>query len=287
MNELQEQVALVTGGSDGIGKEVARGLVRRGAEVVIVGRNVEKGQAAAAELNEDASRQAVTFIASDLALMPEVRRLAKTFRRQHHRLDILIHSAGIIHTGFDLTDEGHETNFAVDYLSRFLLTNLLLDLLQAGAPARIINIAAASGKGKLDFEQMHRPTRGGMRALGQAQLANEVFALELAARLQGSGVETAAIHPGAVDTNIRRNFPGWLNAIMGLIFSRMVMSPAEGAELPLWLAADAENVNGKLFKPPRQEITPADSLRDPQTRRRLWQISSELVGLREAIPSMK
>ena len=279
------KLALITGGTDGIGREVARALVRRGAQVVVVGRNVEKGRAAADRMNREAKREAVAFVAADLSLMSEVRRLAAAYRAQHNRLDILVHSAGVIHTKFELTAEGHEVNFATDYLSRFLLTHLLLDLLQAGAPARIVNIAAARGKGRLDFEQIRRPTRGGMRALGQAQLANELFTLELAERLEGSGVEASVIHPGAVDTNIRRDLPRWLNAIMGLLFKPIVMSAEEGAELPVWLAMEAEGINGKLFKPARREITLDESLLDVEQRRRLWQLSAGLVGLEEQQPA--
>ncbi|MDX1663753.1 MAG: SDR family NAD(P)-dependent oxidoreductase [Candidatus Promineifilaceae bacterium] len=277
--------ALITGGTDGIGKEVARGLARQGGEVIIAGRNKEKGRAAAAELNRDAGRQAVAFVPADLSLMGNVRHLAETVLRRQGRLDLLVHSAGVIHTGFELTEEGLETNFATNYLSRFLLTHLLLERLQASAPARVLIIAAARGKGKLNFEQIERPTRGGMRALGQSQLANDIYTMELAARLEGSAVEVAAIHPGAVDTNIRRQFPGWLNRIMGLLFGRMVMTAAEGAELPLWLATSGESINGRLFKPQRNEIVPAASVLDLEQRRRLWEVSTALVGVEERQPA--
>lgn len=250
----KQKVALVTGGTGGIGKEVARGLLKRGMSVVIVGRTVEKGEQTVNELGQSTGNSAIKFIAADLSLMQEVKRAAAEFRANHQRLDILVHSAGGMHLKFEKTAEGIESNIASSYLHRFLLTELLLDLLRENAPSRIITIAGSRGKGKLDLALFRNPTYGGLRAHGQAQAANDQWTLELARRIEGSGVEIAALNPGAVDTDIRREFPGWMTAIMKLIFGRQSQTPAEGAVLPLWLATAAEDIHGKLFKTPQSEL---------------------------------
>lgn len=278
---MEAKTALVTGGTGGIGKEVARGLAGRGMHVTIVGRTAEKGRRTRDELQASTGSQQIEFIQADLSLMREVQQVAQQFREKHGWLDVLVNSAGTIHLKFDRTAEGLEHNIASSYLGRFLLTNLLLDLLKQSAPSRVITIAGSRGKGTVDLDNLADPRYGGMRAHGQAQAANDAFTLELAERLEGSGVEVAALNPGAVDTDIRREFPSWLMTIMKLIFGRSAKTPAEGAELPLRLATKPSNINGKLFKPPFTEIPVSGSMRDAGHRRSFWEISERLAGLSE------
>jgi NAD(P)-dependent dehydrogenase (short-subunit alcohol dehydrogenase family) len=284
-NDLTGKIALITGGTDGIGRQTAKGLAQRGASVVVVGRNATKGQATV-ELVRDAVPSAkIEFIQTDLSLMSEVRRLADEFRRRYDRLDVLIHSAGVILGKRELTAEGIEKTFAIDYLSRFLLTNLLLDLLKASVPSRVINIAAAGMTiGKLDFDDIlgERKT-GGMRALGQAQYANDVFTVELARRLRGTGIATSVLNPGGVDTDIRREMPRLLSFVMGMLMRPLIQTPQQGAEAPLLLATAPEyaDVQGGLFQKFRKfkQIQPSAKISDPEQAKRLWEVSEQLTGL--------
>ncbi len=268
-----KKIALVTGGTGGIGKEVARGLLQRGMAVMIVGRTAAKGEQTAAKLGQSTGNKHVSFVQADLSQMREVQRVAETFRAQHDRLDVLVHSAGIIHMRFDRTDEGIEYNIASSFLQRFLLTNLLLDQLKAGAPSRVVNIAGSRGKGKIDLSHFSNPSYGGMRAHGQAQAANDAWTVELAKRLSGTGVQVVALNPGAVDTDIRREMPNWMTGVMKLIFGRKALTPAQGAELPLWLATEADEIHGKLYSVPRKELMVTDELR--QVGSQLWDASAQ------------
>ncbi len=274
---MSKTIALVTGGTGGIGKEVARGLAQRSMDVTIVGRAQSKGLRAAEDLRRATGNDHIDFIQADLSLMAEVRRVAEQFCARHEQLNVLVHSAGVMRLKFDRTAENIEYNIASSYLSRFLLTNLLLGLLAVGAPSRVINIAGSRGKGKVDMEHLINPRYGGMRAHGQAQAANDAFTIELAKRLDGTGTEAAALNPGAVETDIRREFPQWVLAIMKPLFGRNTKTPTEGAALPLWLATDAPYINGKLYDPARQELSVANSIREAGPA--LWQASARAVGL--------
>ena len=278
MSAPREKIALITGATSGIGKALAIRLAEDGYTLVLVGRNVERGktvQKTAREMGVDAH-----FMTADLSLMSEVKQLAETFRQQHDHLDLLVHSAGIILTGRELTHEGLEATFATDYLSRFYLTELLMNELRASPAARIVNIAAAgSGMGTLHFDDLLGDRKiGGMRGLGQAQFANDVHTIELARRLRDTSVTVNVMHPGAVDTAIRRELPGWLNGLMRLLMFWAVMSADEGAEAPYYLATSPEvaGISGGLFKQ-KEQITPSEKTADPTLGKRLWQTSEQLI----------
>lgn len=279
------KAALVTGGTDGIGRATANKLAARGWTVVLVGSNAQKGEKAAQAMTAETGNEAVTFMQADLSLMKEVRRLAGAFKEKHGRLDALVHSAGVIHSERGVTEEGLEASFAINYLSRFLLTNLLLSRLKASAPARVVNVAYAGGNSAdaLDFGSLQSEKEfGGMKALNQAPVANDLFGLELAERLEGTGVGVAVVNPGLVATDIRRKADPWFMRLIDYALFFMVQTPEESTETPVWLAADADlaAMNGRFFGPKREEKAVPDELRDPALRERLWRASAELSGLR-------
>jgi NAD(P)-dependent dehydrogenase (short-subunit alcohol dehydrogenase family) len=277
----QARTALITGGTGGIGKALAGRLARDGFQVTIVGRNAERGAAAQRDIQAAVPAARVDFIQADLSLMREVKRLAEAVRARHEHLDLLVHSAGAIHTRRILTEEGMEATFTTDYLSRFYLTELLMDHLRASGGGRVLNIAAAgSGMGRLHFDDLHGERKiSGMRGLGQAQFANDVHTLELARRLNGAAVTVNAMHPGMVDTGIRREFPGWLNRLLGFLFARWVMTPEEGAAAPyaLLTSPEYEDVSGGLFQR-EKPLSPSEKTADPALGRRLWESSQRLVA---------
>jgi NAD(P)-dependent dehydrogenase (short-subunit alcohol dehydrogenase family) len=284
--DLTERTVLVTGGTDGIGKAIATRLAARGATVAIVGRTASKGEQAAQAIADAAENESVTFWQADFSEMTDVRRFASAFRETYDRLDALVHSAGVIHSTRIVTDEGLEASFAINYLSRFLLTHLLLDRLKASAPARIVNVAYAGGDSvdALDFDDLQGAEGfSGMQALSQAQVANDLFGLELAERLEGTGVGIAVANPGLVDTDIRRKRAPWYMPLVDYLLWFARRSPAEVAEDLAPLAADVAPaaLNGQFFGPDGEPIEVPDEQQDPPTRKRLWRVSSDLVGLRD------
>ena len=281
----QQKTALITGATGGIGKALALRLAKDGYDLMIVGRNAERGKSVVQTIQQygvDAH-----FVRADLSLMREVQHVAETFQQHYNHLDLLVHSAGVIHTKRILTDEGLEITFATDYLSRFYLTNLLLECLKTSSSARILNIAASGGgMGTIHFDDLLGERKiGGMRGLGQAQFANDVHTVELARRLKDTPITINAMHPGAVDTGIRRELPRWLNGIMGLLFSRVAMTADEGAEAPYYLVTSPEvaQVSGALFKK-AERITKSTKADDPTLGERLWDVSEQLVQEAVGVP---
>lgn len=194
---LTGKVALVTGSTDGLGREVARRLAAAGAHVIVHGRNVERGEALVAELTKGGKGSA-RFYAADLASLDQVRRLADDVRRDYKRLDILVNNAGVGFV-FDSTRkfsaEGHEMHFAVNYLAHYLLTKRLLPLIVASAPSRIINVSSGS-QTPIDFDDpmMEKGFNGG-RGYAQSKLAQILMTIDMAPDLERRGVLTYSLHP--------------------------------------------------------------------------------------------
>lgn len=283
--------ALVTGGTDGVGKEVARGLARGGCAVVIVGRDVDKGRRAEEELRESAGHAEVRFLPGDLSLVRGAIEVADELVRSGTTLRFLVHSAGIVRGRYELTADGIESNFAVNYLSRFVLTTRLLPLLQAagrpGAAARILIVGGAAQNGTIYFENTNLRRRfSTLRAVGQFCAANDVFTLELARRLAverpESPVTIANLKLGVVKTNIRREFPIWMKWLVPLIMDPLLgQTPVQAAAPALELLLDRtrEGTTGALFLKVRQfkQVTANGRMVDPELGRRLWALSERLV----------
>jgi retinol dehydrogenase-14 len=279
--DMEGQVCVVTGSSGGIGFETARGLAKKGAEVVIVGHHRGRGEGAVARIREEYPAAAVDFVLADLSRLDEVRRLAGSLQAQYERLDVLVNNAG----GFFLrrreTADGLEMTLALNYLAPFLLTNLLLARLQASAPARIVNVSSAMHEngsihwGDLQLEQGYN----GMKAYGQSKLALLLFTYELARRLEGSGVMANALHPGFVATNIGQQQP-LVRPFMRILYFFVAKSPEEGAETPIYLASspEVEGVSGQYFVD-KKPVASSEASHDREAARRLWETSERLTEL--------
>lgn len=277
----QDRVYLITGATAGIGLATARALAERGGKVVLVGRNPQKGAATLAALQEQTGNSRLDYLNADLSSQAEVRRLAAAFQERCNRLDVLINNAGGAFLRRELTVDGIERTFALNHLSYFLLTNLLLDTLKASAPSRIVNVSSGSHRqARLDFDdlQLSRGYRV-MRAYGQSKLANILFTYELARRLEGTGVTASALHPGMVATNIGKN-NGWLARLVINLWHLTALSPDEGAETVVYLATspEVEGVSGKYFVRCRA-VPSAPITYDREVARRLWEVSAAMVGL--------
>ncbi len=244
------KVCLVTGATAGIGQVTARELARRGQHVVIVGRSPERCATALAEIKAQSPAGSAESLVADLSSLADLRRLADQVRERFPRLDVLVNNAGGIFLSRRETADGIEMTLALNHLSYFVLTNLLLDLLKASKPARVVNVASDAHKGvSINFDDIQGKTRyRGWRAYQQSKLANILFTNELARRLEGSGVTANCLHPGFVRTTIfrERGAVGWL---LRRAADLIALSPEEGARTSIFLASSPEvdGISGRYF----------------------------------------
>ena len=279
-----ERVALVTGGTDGIGRAVALQLARCGDRVLFVGRSAQRGAKVMAELRKALPGVDHVFLPADLSLLAETARVADKVARHADRLDAAVFCAGILSTVPEWTAEGLERNFVLNYLSRHLLARRLLPMLTEAPSGRLVLVSnAGMYRDTLDFDDLqHRHGKSGLRVAGRTQFANDLLAVELADRMGGTRVEVTCVFPGVTDTGVFRNAVG-LPRIVGIlapVLLRLIgSSPEEAARTPVFLAQDARAVGtgGRFYSPRlKQRPVPARAQR-PDRRGELWAASEELV----------
>lgn len=280
-NLLNGKTAIVTGASSGMGKVTALELAKAGAKVVIVCRPGSKAEAAFGEISAEAGKGNVELMNADLSSQSSIRACVEEFRKTHERLEILVNNAGIFLSNRELTADGFERTFATNHLAYFLLTNLLLDMLKASAPARIVCVASKAERwGKIDFDDLQSErSYSGMKAYSQSKLANILFTYELARRLKHTGVTANCLHPGLVNTGWGRGFRGIFKIGIKLV-TPFMLAPEEGAKTSIYLASspEVEKVTGQYFikcKPARS----ADSSYDADVAKKLWEVSERLTKL--------
>ena len=284
IGDMGGKTVLITGGTSGIGKAAAVALAAMGANVVIVGRNQERGEAAVEEIRARSHNEPVELLLADLSVQSEVRGLAQEFQARHDRIDVLVNNAGLVQSKRTESLDGIETTLAINHLAPFLLTNLLLERLEESAPSRVITVSSEAQRwGTMDFEDLQsRRKYRGFPVYGMTKLANIMFTYELAERLSGTGVSANCLHPGSVGTNFGQNNKGPM-ALFFRTFKPFMRSPEKGADTLVWLASSPEvdGVSGKYFSD-RKEIEAKSVAYDRAARRRLWEISEELTGLKVA-----
>jgi NAD(P)-dependent dehydrogenase (short-subunit alcohol dehydrogenase family) len=279
------KTVLITGATNGIGKEAARGLAKLGARVLIVGRNAQKCAETVAELQRSTGNQAIEALTADLSAMAEVRRLADEVKARYPRLEVLINNAGAYFSKRLTSADGYEMTFALNHLSYFYLTTLLLDLLKASAPARIVNVSSEAHQfARLNLVNPHKPpVYSGFRIYGESKLANIVFTYELARRLEGTGVTANAMHPGFVRTGFGRNNAGLASKLFGFM-QRFALTPEQGADTIIYLASspEVEGVSGKYFVKRKAKPSSRASY-DQQTWEGLWTLSERLIAEKQPV----
>ncbi len=266
---MKDKTILVTGATDGIGRQTALELAQRGAHVLLHGRNPKRAPAVLAELRHRTGNERLEYLNADFAALAEVRALAEAVLARYDRLDALINNAGVFMPQRQLSRDGLELTFAVNHLAPFLLTNSLLPRLKRSAPARIVIVSSTTHQGEhLDFDDLQSEQRyDGYTAYARSKLANVLFTYALAERLKGTGVTANALHPGAVSTKLLH--AGW---------GAGGASVAAGAATPVYLATapEVEGVTGRYFANQRPTRS-APATYDRALQERLWAASEALV----------
>lgn len=266
---MKGKIVLVTGSTDGIGQQTALELARMGAHVLVHGRSEQRAAAVRDEIRRLSDNPHVDAIAADLAALRHMRQLANTLRQRYDRLDVLINNAGVFMNERRLTEDGLEMTFAVNHLAPFLLTQLLMDSLQAAHDARIITVSSvAHQRATVDFDDLQGERQfDGYRAYALSKLGNILFTYELAERLAGTGITANCLHPGVITTKLLQTG-----------FNMSGASLQQGAATSVYLASSQEvaNVTGTYFVDKRP--TPSAPLtHDRELRQRFWRVSEELT----------
>jgi NAD(P)-dependent dehydrogenase (short-subunit alcohol dehydrogenase family) len=277
-----KRTALVTGANSGLGKAITVALAADGTRVGLVVRDRVRGESALEEIRAATGNEDLHLFIADLADQSAIRALAQSVRERFEHLLLLVNNAGTAFPERRLSPDGIECALAVNHLGPFILTNLLLDLLKASAPARIVNVGTRMNTA-LDFTDMNwnrRPYRM-MQAYGQSKLGNLHFTFELARRLQGSGVTVNCVFPGVFKSNL-----GGTDGAQGLFWKLVarllgwaIPSAEQAARRVLYVAKAPEltNANGQYFSDHETIPAPTQAL-DPEANRRLWQISEALTA---------
>jgi NAD(P)-dependent dehydrogenase (short-subunit alcohol dehydrogenase family) len=285
---IEGKTCLITGSTSGIGKEIAIGLAKMKANIVLVGRNEAKCHETLEEVCRNASigtsRNQVSYLLADLSSQESIHQLARKFMDTYENLDILINNAGVFLSRHKTTVDGIEYTFAVNHLAPFLLTNLLFERMKASRHSRIITTSSVAHRGaRINFEdlQFERGSYNGVQAYRQSKLANILFTKELARRSQGTGVTSNCFHPGGVRTNLVQSSP-WYYRLMWLIITPFLVSPKKGADTAVYLASSStvEKTSGEYFVN-RKPVDASGLANDPHLAARLWKLSEELTGYNE------
>ncbi len=271
---MKGKVVMVTGASAGMGRQISLELARSGATVVMVCRDAGRGRAALSYVKSGSGSDAVEMLLADLSSQQSIRALARDFVDKHNRLDVLVNNVGVTLPKRTETVDGIETVLATNHLAPFLLTNLLLPVLKASAPSRIVTVSSsAQAMARLNLDDLQR--KNGYKeidAYNQSKLLNLMFTYELARRLQGTGVTSNAVEPGFVKTSMKVPFPYSL-------FSFMRQPVEKGASISVYAATSPalDGVSGVFLNNRGVEIQSSKASYDEQAARRLWELSADLT----------
>ena len=280
---IPDKIVIITGANTGIGKENAIDLAKRGAKVYIACRDIKRGEDALKEIKERSQSDKVFFLQLDLASMESIRKFSKKFHELESHLHILINNAGVMMCPKSYTQDGFEMQIGTNHLGHFLLTNLLLDLIKASSPSRIINVSS-SGHRLSDINKddlMSEKSYNKIKAYGQSKLANILFTRELSKHLAGTEVTVNSCHPGVVQTELGRHMSENLrNYFINPLFGPFFKTAWEGAQTQIRLAIDPDldHVTGRYFADCKEASTSSQAKND-ETAAWLYKKSLELVNL--------
>ena len=279
--DLAGKTCIITGANSGIGKATALELAKMRTRLVMICRDKEKGEKAQREIIAESQNGNVELMLADMSSQESIRRLASDFQNTHKKLELLINNAGVYLTKRMVTPDGLEATLATNLLGPFLLTNLLLGVLESSAPSRIVNVSSDAHNGiRMNFDDLQGEKKySGWQAYGQSKLGMILFTHELSKRLAGTGVTVNSVHPGVVRTHFAKN-NGGLVALGFRIIGVFFISPSASAKRVLYVATspDMTNVSGKYFSKMQEEKSSTESY-DGGSAERLWRVSEQLTGL--------
>ncbi|MBY8983904.1 MAG: SDR family oxidoreductase [Candidatus Lokiarchaeota archaeon] len=276
---MKGKICMITGANSGIGKATAIGLAKMGATIVMVCRNENRGKKALEDIKKECNNGNFDLMMVDLSSQKAIYRLIKIFKEKYQQLHVLINNAGVNLSKRVLTEDGIETTFAVNYLAPFLLSTLLLDILQTSSPSRIVNVVSSVVGKTINFENLNGENHyRQLNAYAQSKLALILFTYEFARRIEGTGVTVNSLHPGYVKTNMVKNFRKFVKYFFHLI-GLFMKSPKKGAKTSIYLASspEVEGVSGKYFEKKKEEESVKASY-DEELAKRLWNVSVDLTN---------
>ena len=263
------KTVLITGSTDGIGKEIARQLAQKGWRVILHGRSEQRCRKAQKEIKKTTDNLNMDYVCADLTHLADIRKMARQVKERFGALNVLINNAGIFESQQKFSSDGIELTFAVNHLAYFLLSGLLLDILKQNTPARIVNVSSMAHASQFDFENIRGQKHySGYEAYAQSKLANILFTFHLAEKLKDSGITVNCLHPGVISTKLLQ--AGW--GMGGA-------SVKQGAATSIYLASSprVENLTGKYFSD-SQISKCADVATDRTTQEHLWRLSEALCN---------
>jgi len=286
------RVAIVTGANTGLGLETAKALADKGADVVLAVRNLDKGNAAAAQITAKNPNAVVKLQQLDLTSLQAIREAAEELKAAHQRIDLLINNAGVMYTDKGTTKDGFELQFGTNHLGHFALTGLLLDRLLPVDGSRVVTVSSVGHRimAKIHFDDLQWERRyNRVAAYGQSKLANLLFTYELQRRLALKGAPTVALaaHPGGSNTELTRNIPRLVKPVVDAVWPLMSQSPEMGALGTLRAATDPSAQGGQYYGPDGfretrgypKIVQSSKQSHDEALQRRLWEVSEELTGV--------
>lgn len=279
-NSINGKTCIITGANSGIGKATALGLAKLGAKVVMLCRNKTRGEEAQNEIITKSGNKSINLLLADLSSQSSIRQFVSEFEKKYDKLHVLINNAGLNPSKRYETIDGIEKAFAINTLAPFLLTNLLLPTLKNSIPARIINVASAVQSKSINFENLQfKKHFRSWKAYSQSKTALIVITNEFARRLSGTGITCNCLHPGAVKSNITRDYKGIIKFFTKLFFI-FAKSPKKGAETSIYLASsqDVEKISGKYFIDKKEEKS-KDITHNTDIAKRLWDVCADLTNI--------
>ena len=278
---MQGKTVVITGATSGIGEVAAGKLAGMGARIVFIARDPARGEALLTHLNAIAPGAAHAAYYADLSRLSEMKRVAGEIAAAEPKIDVLINNAGAMFGTREVTEDGLERTFALNHMSYFVLTNLLLENLKRAGKARIVSTASDAHRGgKFDFADLQSEHRyRGFVVYARSKLMNILFTRELARRLQGTGVTANCLHPGFVATRFGDNNSGLTRSVFGLA-KHFALTPEKGARTLIYLASSpaVESVSGQYFDKSKP-ATPSKEAQNDVAAAKLWQISAEISGV--------
>lgn len=269
MNLIKDKTVLITGSTDGIGKQTAVDIAKLGAKVIVHGRNKDKASLAADEVKQKSGGANVEYVLGDLSSIEQIRKMSEDIHQRFDKIDVLINNAGVYKTERELNEKGFELTFAINHLSYFLLTGLLLDLVKKSDYARIVNVASMAHGQELAFDNLNGESYyDGYDAYSRSKLCNIMFTYKLARMLSNTKVTTNVLHPGVISTKL-----------LHIGFGSGGSELSQGSKTSLYLATspEVENVSGLYYNNSR-EARSSDISYNETSQDNLWELSEKMTG---------